>query len=283
MIQFIWLFFNLKELPMCAMNANKIKIHRVAKLARERELRSLITDSFDINNANHTSQLTKYMDEFDFISNQMHLYQALSEGIKAWGAIAVVGMLLPIPDFVSSIASTVFYLGVTGYILDNFRMTDFYNQLSEMETLYNWCLKGGVSEFSPGTNNDNKLANPTVQRLVRSLAPFCPTNFMIAWDRQTRLATETQSTSRLAHLLSAVNSTASFFTSGKSTADLTKITELKIAVEKGTLEVSVGKGFEQAIRYFVTEPKFRELMLAKLPVDVDGVKNFAQKLMPSGT
>jgi hypothetical protein len=209
----------------------------------------------------------------------MYLFQAMDEGLKASGGMWMLGTLLPFPEFVNTLVTACLYIGITGNVLEKFNLSNFYDELQEMKLLYNWCLKGGQEQYNAKMDNTEKLAQPEVQRLIKSLAPLCCVDFMLAWPRETAKTEETNP-GWIASGISAVSSTVSFFTTHKSSKDLTQITNLKIAVETGEFDVGVVKGVEKAIMYFTpTNPKIKELVVSKLSYPLEQAKEYLPLVM----
>ncbi|HAU1181590.1 TPA: hypothetical protein JBI17_02330 [Legionella pneumophila] len=256
----------------------------VERANRKEALRVLTSSPFNLDNKEHTQALEKYIKQFELSVNQMYLYQAMSTALTAWGGSWIVGMFLPIPEFANHLLAACLYLGATGYILESFSMTDFYEQLEEMKVLYNWCLKNNKENYSTDIDNTNSLLYPDIQHMIKLMAPLCPTDFMIAWPKEVKTA-ETQSgilSNTLSIGYSIVSTPFSLFsTASKPSQDqVQRIKDLKVQVETRGLDLGVFAGFEQAIKYFATNSDFRDLLKAKLTQPVNSVKSMLQTAIP---
>lgn len=285
---------------MGKLNASKMSDIATERAKRSEKLRVLTSAPFNIENKEQTKALKNYIDNFELSANQMYLFQAMSSGLTTWGGSWLVGFFLPIPDFANYFLTAVLYFGVAGYILERFSMTDFFEQLAEMKTIYNWCLKDGHENYSVvGNDNLDKLANPDIQRMIQLMAPLCSTEFMLAWSKK---VTEEEQKGGLSTALSmgytvvstgysVLSSPFSLFSPAKkSDTDLKdlkrirelRINDLKVKVETGGFELGVFNGLEQSIKYFATSPDFRELMTAKIKQPVDVVKNMVPSTVLGG-
>ncbi|CZH98589.1 Uncharacterised protein [Legionella pneumophila] len=256
----------------------------VERAKRKEALRVLTSSPFNLDNKEHTQTLEKCIKLFELSVNQMYLYQAMSTALTAWGGAWIVGMFLPIPEFANHLLAACLYLGVSGYILESFSMTDFYKQLKEMKVLYNWCLKNNKENYSTDIDNTNNLLYPDIQRMIKLIAPLCSTDFMIAWPKEVKTA-ETQNgilSNTLSLGYSIVSAPFSLFstTSKPSQDQVQRIKDLKVQVETRGLDLGVFAGFEQAIKYFATNSDFRELLKAKLTQPVNSVKSMLQTTIP---
>lgn len=256
-----------------------------ARAKRAETLRKLTAEPFDLKNKTHVKALKEYTDQFELSSNQMYLYQALSTGLTAYSGSWLVGFFLPIPEFANYFLTGFLYLGIAGLILERFSMTDFYEQLDEMRTIYNWCLKGGNANYGSDIDNTDNLAYPDTQRMVKLMAPLCSTDFMLAWPRVVEQTEKSNGmvSNALSWGYSVWTATSSFFsTAPKTNQDqLMRIRELKSNVETRSLDVGVFAGFEQAIKYFVTDTEFRNILKEKLSQPIQSVKEYIPKAIMS--
>lgn len=261
---------------MTAQGMNTVQLQRKK---RAEDLDNLMSLPFDIRNEKLVSALTSYIDDFEFNTNLMYLFQAMNEGLKPSFSMWMLGYLLPFPEFVNYLTTACIYVGITGHILEKFDLSNFYDELQDMKVLYNWCLKGGQEQYNAKMDNTEKLAQPEIQRLIKSLAPLCSVDFMVAWPRETAKSEESNP-GWIASGIGAVTSAVSFFSSTKSSKDLTQITNLKIAVETGEFDVGVVKGVEKAIMYFTpTNPKIKELVVSKLSYPLEQAKEYLPLVM----
>lgn len=239
---------------MAAVKSDRVK--------RSEALRVLTSIPFDTNNAEQLAALKIYNNKFEYSVNQMYLFQALNQGLMIGGGGWLLGYVLPIPDFAKYFLSMFLYAGVAGFILERFSMNDFYNDLCEMQSLYNWCFKNGEQNYSSSIDNTEKLAQSELQRLIKLIAPLCPVDFMMAWKRETMKPDENiGGWSNVKALgITALSSTFSLFSSPKPGVDLTRLRELKVAIETRELDVSVYRGLDQAVKYFATNTDFRDMI-----------------------
>ena len=249
------------------------------KKQRIKDLEALVSKPFDLNNKEQLLSLKKYIDNFELSVNRMYLYQASSQGIKAFATSWVVGRFLPFPEFVSSILALLLYLGTAGYILKNASMTDFYNQLEEMKTLYCWCMKDSNATYNEQIENTDKLANPNIQRLIQLIAPLCTINFMVAWPKLS--AHSDAPSGLLSSGLSIAGSVVGLFynSTPKTKVNHSQIHDLKFNVENRKYDVDVFNGLAQSIKYFSTSPEFREMLTNKLTNPVNLLEPFIPSLL----
>lgn len=249
----------------------------VEKIKKERAeaLKTLTSKPFDLKDEHQQAVLKHYINNFEYSVNQMYLFQGMSSALTTWGGSWLLGRLLPIPEFANYFLNLFLYCGVAGYILQNFRVTHFHDQLSEMKTLYNWCLKKNATEYD-GTDTTDILTNRTIQRLIHLIAPLCTTEFMLVWKKVTEVE-ETKST-----IWSSISYAVSMFSTPKSGIELDRLHDLKASVEKRELDVGVFKGIEGAIRYFATDVHFRELLMAKVKKPLEQVKGMFPSILSLG-
>ena len=248
----------------------------VEKTKKERveALKTLTSKPFNINDEQQLADLRRYINDFEFNLNQMYLFQGLSTGLSAWLASWGVSVFLPIPQWINYCLSIFLYCGAAGYILQNFKMTDFYSQLDEMKIIYNWCLKNNQIEFD-GTDNTVTLSNPEIQRLIKLIAPLCSSEFMIVWKKVTE---EEESKSTISSVFSYAYS---MFSSSKPNVDLNRLQDLKASVERRELDVGVYKGVEGAVRYFATDQHFRELLMSRVKLTTEQTVESIKGIIPS--
>lgn len=235
-------------MPM--MSAEGMAAIKMKRIDKQRTLAELISGSFNINTKEHLDALKTYVDEFELYANQMYVYQASSAGIRAWIGCTLVSYLIPIPQTVTHLFAFCLYVGITGCILKNFSEKDFYDELNYMKSLYTWCMKKGNDEHKPCSENDVLLSNLQVQRMIKLMAPLCEAEFMIAWEPKSQQSQTNQSW-------------FSWLSSTKPNLNQNIIDELKINVENKRLNLSVGSGFERALKYFTTDQAFRQLLTTK--------------------
>ncbi|WP_392537149.1 hypothetical protein [Legionella sp. 227] len=246
-----------------------------AKKDRAEALRSLTSTPFNVNDEKQQAALKKYINDFEYNANLMYLFQGMSTGLTAWGGSWLAGFLLPIPEFAKYFLSMFLYCGAAGYILQNFSLADFHNQLDEMKVIYNWCLKKNQPEYD-GTDNTEILSNSDVQRMIKLMAPLCPTEFMCVWKKVTS-AEETKTS-----IWSGFYHAYSLFSAPKTDVDLNRLQDLKASVERRELDVGIYKGVESAVRYFATDSHFRELLIAKVQQPVEQIKGMLPSVVSLG-
>lgn len=239
----------------------KIDFNGMALVAMEREKRKaalakLIATPFDETDDEHIKALTHYIDHFESSTHKMRLAQASNECLpysflgffSNWAASTI----LPIPQFVSGFFTTFIYMSAAGHLLQKFRMTDYFEELNQMKTLYNWCFKAGKAEYNPAQDNTDKLTHPELQRFISILAPLCTVEFMLAWKPVVVNADEEPTNNWVSVATrgtAAVASMFSLFSSHKS-RDLTPVNDLKAAVEKRQYDVGSAIGAQRAAAYF---------------------------------
>lgn len=246
-----------------------------AKKDRAEVLKTLTSRPFNLKDEEQQAALKKCINDFEYNANLMYLFQGMSTGLTAWGGSWIAGFLLPIPEFANYFLSMFLYCGVAGYILQNFSMDDFHNQLDEMKTLYTWCLKNNQPVYD-GSDNTETLSNPDIQRMIKLMAPLCTTEFMLVWKKVT--VTEESKVS----IWNSVYNVYSLFSSPKPDVNLNRLQDLKASVERRELEVGVYKGVEGALRYFATDVHFRELLLAKVQKTTEQIKNMVPSVLSLG-
>ncbi|MBL7479274.1 hypothetical protein [Legionella bononiensis] len=255
---------------MGKLNAGGMAAIETERAKRSDEIRTLVSKPFDSSNVEQLNTLKKYIDDFENSANYMYVYQALSNGMKAWGASFVVARFLPIPDFINPILSACLYFGVSGFILERFSISDFYNQLTEMKHLYNWCLKNGNAHYDERIDNTQNLLNPDIQRMIKLMAPLCTTEYMMAWPKEAERVEENPSliSSAFSFGYSLITSPSSFFQKSPQPSgdQQLRLHDLKISVETRRLDLNAYAGFKQAIDYFmtsVTNTDYKALLWSK--------------------
>lgn len=263
--------------------SGRVSQFRANKTKHSKKLRILTSTPFDLDNEDHINALKSYIDNFECTVNQMYLVQSLTTGFYDWKGIWLLGWVLPLPSFIQSLVVYFFYVNVAGCFIDRFSMDRFCNQLSEMELIYSWCLKGGKEEYDGKLDNRATLAHPEIQHLIKLMAPLIEdTEFMIAWPKETTPNTNEQSGIGLA--VSAVGNAAAAVYSGVSTLyswfpsankpkeekpavvdkKILNVRDLKVAVETRSFDVDVLGGLKQAMGYFAYNPEFRKILFTEL-------------------
>ena len=264
-----------------SLNSEEMNKYGTYRAKKKEKLRELTSTPFDFSNQKHTTALKEYLNNFELSVNKMYLYQAMSSGLSVYFGSWLVGTFLPIPEFIKTLLATGLYLGASGYILKNFSMTDFDDQLSEMKEIYNWTLKGGQDHYNSSIDNKTTLADPNIQLMIKLMAPLCNLDFMMVWPKETK-PEEPKSTisnmfsygySALSSTASFIRSPSSFFPSPQQGIDQNRLRDLKISVETRSFDVGIFDGFTQAMRYFTTNPDFHALLTSKVHEPIEYVKN----------
>jgi hypothetical protein len=245
---------------MPKLNDNALRVYNQDKASHHHKLRELMNKPFDANNPNHMKAVKRLVDEFEYQSHQMYVYQALGEMVNLWGASWALSYVLPIPEFLTYTLSYGLYIGGASLLLKNFNYSNFMEQTTEMQQLYDWCMKGNMHEYDGKVDNTDKLKHSEIQRLIRVLAPMSSPDFMIAWKRVTDEDAQAPS------MLSSVwNYGSSFFTESTpyDPSMAAKIKELQANVELGQMTKGSFEGLKQAVEYFATSSEFRALMQEK--------------------
>lgn len=247
-----------------------------AKEDRANALKELISKPFNLNDDKQQATFRKYINDFEYNANLSYLFQGMYPGRKTWYGSWLARLVLPLPEFAHYLLTMFICVEATGYILQNFSISDFHSQLEEMKTIYNWCLKNKQITYDGSTDNTTTLSNPDVQRMIKLMAPLCPTKFMLAWKNVT--AEEETKTS----IWGSVYNTYSYFTAPKPTVDLNRLQDLKASVERRELDVGIYKGVENAVRYFATDTHFREFLITQVQRPVDQIKSMLPSILTLG-
>ncbi|MFT4059149.1 MAG: hypothetical protein QM652_06330 [Legionella sp.] len=266
---------------MSKLNADGMKQVNDAETSRMQELSELCAKKFSIHNKKQIADLKKYLDEFKFATYQMYLFQGFSSGLTLFGTTPtsvitkllgarIVIYFLPIPEFIKIITTLTIGLSILSSVLKNFNMTNYFNQLVQMQQLYNWCLKGGKADYD-GRDNNEILNLPEVQEMIRILAPLCTPLFMQAWPDSQNKQTSIYHTAR--NIGTGIYHT--FFSASQEASDQLKI--LQRDVEEGKMELSAFQASLQAIEYFTTDKRFRELMAQKVGIPINFVNNIVSQ------
>lgn len=261
------------------LNADGMDEITKRKAARGDALNKLMSKPFDVKDKEQLQTIKKYIDEFEYVSNQMFLIKGISNGLKAWGASWVIGRILPLPEFVNPIFAYCLYFGVASWLLGGFRENDFHSQVEEMKSIYNWCLKGGKTVYDE-SDTSNKLNLPEIQHLIEVLAPLCRPDFMRVWPKVTA---EAQTTSGVWAIVDSgqkfYSHMAGFFYSAPEQSD--KLKTLKIKIENDECKLNALTGADKAIRYFISSPYFKEIMMEKVMAPVQYVKDKIPEVITS--
>ena len=255
---------------MPKLSGNALQVYRDKKREQSQFLAELMKNPFNIEDPEHLKILKRYIDEYELQLHQMYFYQALGELVNCWAGFWALSFLLPVPDLITDLLAYGLYAGVGGWVLENFNYSNFMEQTSEMQQLYNWALKGNNHKYDESIDNEAKLENPEIQRLIHVLAPMSSPEFLLAWKPIVGKQPENNSwMSSIYNASSYVSNTtynALTYFSRQPTVDpsmAAKIQQLKSAVELGELQKGSFEGFKQAIEYFATSTEFRDLMKEK--------------------
>lgn len=243
------------------------QIHKIAKDIEEREnaIQDLTSKPFNIEDKKQLGALNDYLKHFEYTVHRMFLFQAMAELNKVWAGSWLIKWLLPIPEFLDSLLNYGFYIGLAGLLLENFSMRNFYQELLEMQTLYNWAMKEGRPDYQYHLDNTAKMATPEIQSLMQLIAPFSDADFMIAWAKITD-SDEENTISWFTPFSNAYSAGASFFNkpTDKDPSNAEKIRDLKTQIEKQDMQVGVMEGLKRAGNYFSYSPNFREIAMSEV-------------------
>lgn len=235
------------------------------KSERLEKLNKLLSEPFDQTNPKHMDALKHYVDDFEFSTNQMYLFQGIGKGLYPAACTWFTGFFLPVPDFVTYFSTAFFYLGVIGHTLQNFRVNDFHAQLEEMKSIYTWSLKAGKVTYENTIENTSKLLNPDIQRMIKLLAPLCTTDFMLAWPKVIEEPRASEGILPAFHRIYSI-----FAPAPKPTAAEHRVHELKVEVETRALDKNALKAAQDAISYFAP------LLMAKVQTPLTTVKELSE-------
>lgn len=251
-------------------NINKDGIAQAKKLRKKNlaELIAFTSGEFNLDDKEQQLKFKKYIDEFELAVNKMYIFQYMEKGLIPGLAFIIPSWLLPIPNFVNYLFTSLLYFGVAGALAKHFRMTDFLEKQQEIETIYNWCLKNKQSLYIDSIDNSKKLESPQIQRLIKLLAPLCDPKFMIAWPTTRGTWSRTINAG-----YSALSATFSMFSQAQ-TLEQQRLEDLKTKVEKEELSLNTYTGFEQAIRYFANSPDFKGLIVSQIQAPLAMVEQF---------
>lgn len=259
---------------MAELNAKKMDLIEKERELRKIKLQQLVSTPFDVNNAEHMAAIKQYSDSFELSVNLMYLYQAMSACFTVWGSCWIAGLIIPMPTFITSLATATFWGGLLGFGLNKLSLNDFSEQRSEMKELYNWCFKKGKEHVEPKTNNDQLLNHPEAQRMIKLMAPWCKKEFMLAWepvnktDEQTHVISNVVSAGYL-----ALKSTCSMFSASQEQINTDEINKLKKDIESRAFDLNTFKGAEQALSYFYARSaEVPKLVSSMIQVPLDMIK-----------
>lgn len=257
---------------------SKLTIEGIEQIRKKKEkyqadLEKFLATKFDPFDIEQLKKLKKYIDEFEFTVHQMYLFQGMSVGVKIWLGSWVVGALFPIPTFVSYLLPTFLCLGVLGYLLQEFKTTDFYEQLEIMKKIYNWSLKEAV------LYDEQEIDSSEIKRMIKLMLPLCSPEFMQLWLDNDKANTNTG----LAAVLNTSKQVYSIFLSSPSKSPSPSPSsepDFKKMI-KDKCSISTYDGFERSIRYFATSPYCRDLFKSKLQQPLEYVKGMLPGLITS--
>ncbi len=248
------------------------------KAKRAEKIRTLTSQPFN-GSSEQIDSLKKHIDEFESNINKMYIYQALSKGLAVWGASFLIARIVPIPEIVNSFLNACLVVGISNYILEQFSISDFHAQLSEMKQLYNWALKNGKASYDEETPDNTKaLLNPQIQRMMKLMAPICSTDFMIAWPAEGEQSEQENGyvSNAISLVYSVVSAPFSLFSKAPQPSgdQPLQLRELKASIQTRKLDLNEYTGFKQAIDYFMTKATntdYKQILWTKW----DDLKNMA--------
>lgn len=248
----------------------KLREALVLQSKKQSDLEKLTATPFDINKENQLAVLKNYIDKFEYCANKNYLIQDMMYVYATtWGLSLFSSLYIPLVDYPEWIVRYCFFKVLLLSQLDG---TNFNEQLLEMKTIYNWCLKGGQEHYNPSIDNTKKLEHPEIVRLITLLAPLCDVEFMMAWKNVVDNPQKQTSSwgSNLSSCTSMLRSAVSFgysvYSKGLSEAtkpseEAEKVHKLKIAVETGALSLDFVKSGVQACQYFALSSSFKSLVV----------------------
>ncbi len=241
---------------------------------KSKALTLLTSQPFLLENKDHIAALHHYMDEFEFELNQRNIYIGMSKGWEFWGVLWGINYFLPIIP--QQLFSACFLFTLFGYYAENITIDGFDQSRSEMEMLYNWCLKEGNNTYDTQIDNTEKLNNPAIQRLIFLLGQVCEAKFMRVWPQEIlSSSTESNNMGFFKSLGIFASSMISPLTSSpKYGIDMKKVNQIKMAVDSDQLKVTSYKGFETAVSYFTKDPYAREILVQQCKKPVSWIKSF---------
>jgi hypothetical protein len=254
--------------------AEGMKKLELANAEREQKLTTLTKKSFDPRNESQVKELEKYIIEFESSANKIYLARGLTYAIHTYLGYRAVNFIFPImPQVFTDLLAYGVVLGAGGLAYKELKADDFNKHLREMRILYNWVLKGNKENYSEEIDNSRLLANPLIQRMIETMAPFCSPDFMIVWSKVVQ-EEEKADNGYLNTVLSYGKSAWSYW-SAPPKQDQTlsaKIEEMKTKVETGGYNLGVLAGLKRAVGYFFSDKDSHELMKATLPDAYDLAK-----------
>lgn len=245
------------EAGMAALIAEKEK--------RSEDFKKLLSTPFNPASHEQINALNKYLTEFECTMNQMYLYEALRQGIKAWAGLWMITKIIPFPGELNILFPAFFYLGVMGYILDGFTTTNYTNQFIEITSLYNWCLKNNESTYDGRIDNTQVLSLPVIQKMVKLIAPLCSTEFMVVWPKVVNAPVVQPGYISwiVSSAVSVASTAATLFYKPSETAS-PDLLQLKMQVETKAFHLNTYGGFKHAIDYFISSTEFKDKIREQL-------------------
>ena len=271
---------------MPALGVKQMAQINTQRIQKKRDLESLIEQAFNLTNHDQMEQLKKYIDHFEFSVHKMNTFHAMSEMMTFWGGSWIWALLLPIPEAVGTLLNYSFLVSLTGWTLEIASMTDFFEELETMQTLYNWVMKRGQLNYHPALDNDTKLANPDIIRMTELLAPLSTAEFMVAWKKVSHHKEET-TPSLLTYCTNVYQSGLSFFKPVDPVAQSmeNRLLHLKTRIEKEQTTVSVVDSLKRAGSYFSTHSYVQDRVKSDLwyffQQPLQGFKNALPEILSS--
>ncbi|KTD75113.1 hypothetical protein [Legionella waltersii] len=260
---------------MTRFTAEGMKKLELAHSERQQKLNNLTKKSFEPRNEAQVKELEKYIIEFESNANKIYLARGLTYAIHTYLGYRAFNFIFPImPQVVTDLLAYGVVLGMGGLAYKELKVDDFKMHLNEMRVLYNWVLKGNQEEYSDDIDNSRLLANPLIQRMIETMAPFCSTDFMIVWPKVVK-EEERKSDTGLLNTVASIGKSALSWWSPPPKQDLSqseKINDMKNKVETGGYNLSVLAGLKRAVGYFFSDKDSHELMKASLPDAYDLAK-----------
>lgn len=182
-------------------------------------------EAFSLDNNEHLEFLQAAIANFELELHKLRLLQ-------------VVIPCVALGNFFNSWSFTmgaVVSLGLLAYHQKNLQ-TFNDGSLKEMVAIYNWALKNNQSSYDEKTNNDHKLCNPDIQKMIELLAGVVEPEFLRVWPKSKGL----------------LEQTCAFF---NPNINDDKLERFKKSVESGEMCVNAWEGIKKSGQYFLGNPK----------------------------
>ena len=146
----------------------KIEQINQTKTAAKNNLNKLLATPFNAS-PEQITQLNILVDDFELKVHRMLLYKCMQQAFTIWANTTVASWLLPVPEFIKSLTTTAFYMGIIGFCLKNFQIDSLAEDVEKMRLVYIWCIKDP---------NPDVLNHSSLPRLLLCLTPYCKKEFL---------------------------------------------------------------------------------------------------------